>query len=264
MAPSRHRPDTVWVHNDSGHQPWLYAIDRQGRVLGQAAVHEVRNRDWEDLASFVWKGRSYLVIGDLGDNLARHREVRLHIVPEPRLQANRVVEKQVRPIGTITFTYPDGPRDAEALAADPAGHRFLVLSKREGRPQIYSVPMGLEPKRSPLVAQPVAVWETPSLTVRLFSRAPVAAPLIASMPTAMDLAPDGRSLLVLDYSRVWWVRFVPASLSPLEPIALLAHGLDQAEAACFSSDGREIWVTTEGQPTLLKIYALPGSRPPGP
>lgn len=262
MASSRLRPNTVWVHNDGGHAPRLYAIDQEGRVLGHAEVQNVRNRDWEDLASFVWRGRSYLAIGELGDNRSHHQEVRIHLVPEPRFKADRIADARVRPVSTIRFTYPDGPRDAEGLAADPARERFIVLSKRDSSPQFYTVPWGLSREQGLVVAQPMGSWQTPSLMGRLFSRAPNSAPFMAQMPTALDLTPDGRGWMVLDYTRVWWMPSSQSAQRPLKPIRLPAHGLDQAEAACFSDDGREIWVTTEGRPAVLKIYAPPPAPRP--
>ncbi|MFQ3670670.1 MAG: hypothetical protein SNJ84_04355 [Verrucomicrobiia bacterium] len=258
MAASRLRADTVWVVNDSGHGPRVYAIDRQGRSLGSAEVGEASNRDWEDLASFVWRGRSYLAIADIGDNRGRRSRVSIYIVPEPRFKGGRVAEGRVVPVRTVVFTYPDGPRDAEGLGVDVQRERFVVLSKRERVPTFYEVPLGLGRERGPFVARPVGRWRSPSVVGRLFIRSPESAPLVAQMPTGLDLAPDGRSLVVLDYLRVWWFRGVGRELPGEQVEALPLHGLDQAEAVCFSADGREVWVTTEGHPAPLLIYRLPG------
>ncbi len=145
------------------------------------------------------------------------------------------------------------------MAIDLPRQRFIVLSKRESVPEFYAVPLGLGRDRGPFLARPIASWQAPSVIGRLFARAPNAAPMIAQMPTALDLTPDARSFLILDYTRGWWLPSVPPELRPLHPIPLPAHGLDQAEAACFSNDGREIWITSEGRPAPLKIYSLPAA-----
>lgn len=257
MAPSRLRPDTVWMINDGGHGPRLHAVDRQGGYLGHTDVRQLRNRDWEDLASFVWRGRSYLAIADIGDNRARRPDVQIHLVPEPRFRDGQVAETRVAPFRTISFTYPSGPRDAEGLAVDLPRQRFLILSKRESVPEFYEVPLGLGTERGPFVAKPIAPWRSPSIIGRLFARSPDSAPFISQMPTALDLTPDGHQLLILDYTRAWWIPQVAPNLRALQPVPLPRHGLEQAEAACFSADGKEIWITTEGRPTPWLIYALP-------
>jgi len=95
-----------------------------------------RNRDWEDLAAFTWRDRNWIVIGDIGDNAARRRAVRLHLLPEPGPE-----DTTARPVASLTLMYPDGPRDAEGLAVDATTGTLYVLSKRDRPNRLYQLPL---------------------------------------------------------------------------------------------------------------------------
>src|SRR3954454_20418778 len=70
LAASRLTPGAYWTHNDSGDGPFIYAFDTRGDSLGIFRVVGAQARDWEDMASGPGseRGKSYLYIGDIGDN----------------------------------------------------------------------------------------------------------------------------------------------------------------------------------------------------
>src|SRR3546814_7104331 len=49
-------PQRLWVHNDSGNPSRLFAIDLQGQVQQRVEIDGAEARDWEDIASFRWRG----------------------------------------------------------------------------------------------------------------------------------------------------------------------------------------------------------------
>src|SRR2546427_568330 len=51
LVPSHTVKGAWWVHNDSGDQARLYAINSRGQLLAKFTVSEAKNVDWEDLAS---------------------------------------------------------------------------------------------------------------------------------------------------------------------------------------------------------------------
>ena len=70
LVASRTNSGAYWTHNDSGGGPFIYALDTNGETLGTFRVNGATNRDWEDIAAGPGPqhGRSYLYIGDIGDN----------------------------------------------------------------------------------------------------------------------------------------------------------------------------------------------------
>ncbi|HEV3049632.1 MAG TPA: hypothetical protein VGX50_04950, partial [Longimicrobium sp.] len=57
-----------WTHGDSGADPVLFAVDAEGRLVGQVAVSGARNRDWEDMAIGPCPGGDCVYVADIGNN----------------------------------------------------------------------------------------------------------------------------------------------------------------------------------------------------
>src|SRR5689334_11374701 len=87
LIASRTSPGAYWTHNDSGDGPFIYALDAHGNSLGTFRVNGATNRDWEDISAGPGpqRGRSYLYIGDIGDNNQKRSEIVVYRVPEPQL-----------------------------------------------------------------------------------------------------------------------------------------------------------------------------------
>lgn len=235
LAASPRNPPLVWSHNDSGNAPQLFLLAPDGSAHGSVSVTGARNRDWEDMDAFTFRGRSWLLLADTGDNRARHDSSSIHVFPEPDGRAT------VAPSWTIRFRYPDGPRDCEAVAADPRARTVLLISKRTKPPMAYELP--LEPTSQKILTAralgPVRLpradfWEGP----------------FADQPTGLAISPDGRLAAVLTYARVFLFRKEPdetwATAFSRKPDRLARHGLRQAEGITFSRDGSEITVISEG------------------
>lgn len=195
LAASRREPALYWAHNDSGHPAELYGLDSQGRLRRQVAVTAAASIDWEDLASFELDGQAWLAIADTGDNFQWRGQVAIHVLPEPAPE-----QTATAPAREIRFRYEDGPRDCEALAADPAGRRFLLVDKGRHPAGLYAIPMDAPAGRT-AVAQRLAdlpsLWPDP-----LPPAAPIGASRYRGAVTAMDLSADGRRLLLLTYTHL--------------------------------------------------------------
>src|SRR6185295_5400530 len=126
LAASRSTPGAYWTHNDSGDGPFIYAFDTRGDSLGIFRVTGAQARDWEDMAAGPGPlaNKSYLYLGDIGDNNEARDEVVVYRVAEPALNATTRKLTKVRPGSTepaeaIRLKYPDGKHDAEALLVHP-------------------------------------------------------------------------------------------------------------------------------------------------
>ena len=127
VAPSHRNPDVIWLINDNGNDAVLFAARRDGTNLASFPVDGATNVDWEDLASFELDGEAWLLIADIGDNDSVHEDRVLYAVPEPDLTMDLPYAKVA---WSIRYVYPNGPRDAEAMAVDVHNETILVLSKR--------------------------------------------------------------------------------------------------------------------------------------
>lgn len=150
-------PHAVWVIEDGGAGPNLYLVNvRNGNVLSRLQLTTGwANRDWEDLAHWTdSNGQRWLGIAEIGDNDAVHPEYHVYALPEPvavDTSGAPAVTYQPAQTKVWTYIYPDGPRDAESLFADPTDGRLYVVSKRDFRNRVYVLPS--EPNQSRDTAQ---------------------------------------------------------------------------------------------------------------
>ncbi|MEM9881603.1 MAG: hypothetical protein AAF800_01645 [Planctomycetota bacterium] len=242
VAASRVAEGQFWTHNDSGGEARLFRFDRGGETTAVVRLDAPRPRDYEDLASFVWNGRPWLLVADVGDNQAVHDFVTLWMLPEPDgTRRSEAVRVDVR--------YADGPRDCEAVAVDPVRGQVLLISKVDPRKVLRGG------------GEPVAAaygFDLRDALRRLRDgggdAGPLVVPRLAVLPLAIatgaDVSPDGRRCVVLTYGDAWvftrgeeqtWAEAfaVPPTRVPLGPRG-------QSEAVAFAADGRTLVVTTEG------------------
>ena len=134
----------IWTHNDSGDSNRIFAMDTQGKHLGEYFLNDSQNRDWEDIAIGPGpeEGLHYLYVGDIGDNFSENDIKHIYRVIEPQLNSSSNFNSiQLDGIESISFQYEDGNRDAETLIIDPLTKDIIIISKREETAvHIYSLP----------------------------------------------------------------------------------------------------------------------------
>lgn len=265
MEASRVDDDLLWAVNDGGHGPFLYAIGKDGRDRGRVRITGAENRDWEGLDIFLWHGRAMILIADFGDNKQRHDTHTLYVVPEPKLPGKRTETGQTVDVAwRIVYAYPDRHHDSEGVAVDTDARRVYVLTKRDDPPILFSLPLQPLHENETAVARSMATLPhipKPSADDMLHPYGHV-----RSQPTALDLSPDGQKMVVLTYKHAYlfsrlpgadWRSTVaarhPPALIPL-PLPQDCPDLRQREAICYATDGRSIWLTSEGQqPGLFQL-----------
>ncbi|HEY1110963.1 MAG TPA: hypothetical protein VGE76_20075 [Opitutaceae bacterium] len=258
LAISRRNADMLWTHDDSGGDAMVYAIGTDGKARGRLQIGGVKNEDWEDIASAEIDGKPWLLIGDIGDNDAKRRSIAVHFVPEPAAaEMVGVVQIAERPAATFTLAYEDGARDAESLAIDTVERALYILTKREDTVRLY---------RAELPAGPL---KSATLKLRFVGLVPGIPQLSEEQslfkgklgkhrrrPCAMDFAADGSAAVVLTYGDTLVFprkRGEPwAEALARQPVVLAPHGLPQAEGACFTRDGKAIYVASEIMSNLLR------------
>lgn len=250
-------PGRLWVHNDSGNPPLLFAIDTAGRVQQQVRLDGVADVDWEDIASFRWHGQPYLAIADTGDNFAWRESVEVLLLPEPAADA-----AAAKPARTLHVRYPDGPRDVEALAVDAAAGDILLLEKRRPPARLYRLRLDGPDTQ---LAEPIATlpdwWPEPATPVET-----IGAWHYRGAVSAMDLSNDGLQLAMLTSThRMIFTRNPDETWASalqrkprIERIVRPAAVRDTIfEALCWADDGG-LWLSGERLPAPL-IHVVPSA-----
>lgn len=233
LAASRQNPGIFWTINDDS-DPILYAFDRTGSLRGRVEVKNAKALDWEGLAVGPGPapGKSYLYVGDIGDNLSRRKFITVYRVEEPGLDA-----KTTEAADALRVTYPDGPHDAEALLVHPSSGDLYIVSKTQGKTGVYKATGPLKPSRLRHVAD-VNLPDASFLT------------MLTGRVTGGDISPDGRRVVLCDYVRGFQAS-VPAGksfdavwTSGWRPIDLGKRA--QGEAVAYRHDGQAVLASSEG------------------
>ncbi|PZX55544.1 hypothetical protein [Algoriphagus chordae] len=240
IACSRVLPGVMYVHNDSGGEAAVYLLDSMANKLGKIEFLGTRNRDWEDIAIGPGDdGKTYIYVGDIGDNNAAYEEIVIYRIPEPDgiYPSSRTLPQKT------TLKYPGGARDAESLMVDPISGDIFIVSKRDSLNTLYRLPADKfgegESELEELIKLP-------------FSSA-----------TAADISADGRQILVKNYLAIYyWKRKSGESVAQAmgrEPILIPYTVEPQGEAIGFRPDGKVFYTLSEKRfnldPVLYKYSA---------
>lgn len=251
MMASFSREGDFFLHNDEG-EPVLYAIDEAGDHLGSVEIVPARNRDWEDITSVPVEDGRWIVAGDIGDNKAKRKSIKLYFAEEPKTGKHDRYSGRTDLKHALRLTYPDGPRDCEAMAYDPIGKQILFLTKRDKPARIYAI--DLQTALTEAVAElkflgNIAKLRPPTSTDRFHWGARTD---YISQPTGFDISPDGSEAAIITYRSLYRFRRETDEswLSALQrkPAEVVGPPAPQNEAISYTVDGKAIYVTTEKQP----------------
>lgn len=193
MVKSRLWPGVFWVHNDSGDQPRIFPITRNGTIIQPQWMNNYQgiqipdavNVDWEDIAT---DNDGHLIIADLGNNANTRRDLCIYVVNEP-FPSETVITSVFRRIDVYypdQTSFPPEERNFDSEAIFWANGRIYVLTKH--RSDTHTKLYRLD-STEPHVKNPLSL---------------LSAFRINSMVTSADATIDGRALAVLTYEAVWY------------------------------------------------------------
>ena len=111
----------LWMHNDSGDSPKLYAVSSRGEKRAEILITDAFSRDWEEMAPFTDQGKQYFMIGDIGDNKERKDRVHFYVIERPSSSTNQPL------LYEFTADYGEvGSMDAEAFFIDPISQQIIL------------------------------------------------------------------------------------------------------------------------------------------
>lgn len=218
--------DLVWIINDSGNKDHLYGLTIDGKIQKDINIKGASNRDWEDLAADE-EGNIY--IADIGNNNYNRDELQIYKVPNP----TNFMEDDLR-AEEIEFTYAnqkkEQPFNAEALLYYK--ERLYIFTKNgrklpKNETRLFSVPATPGKHKAELVGIIPTCDDTDICRI-----------------TAADISPDGRTIALLGYQKIWIApNFLEKdSIPPLKSIDL--EHRTQKEGLCFA-DNQTLYISDE-------------------
>jgi hypothetical protein len=249
IVEGRRNPGVLWLHNDSGATPRLFAqrIAPAGTVMFD--LEGATSVDWEDIAIGPGpeRGAPYLYVGDIGDNGESRRNITVYRVREPLVGAASPTPTMLTGVERFDLVYPDRARNAETLLVDPrSGDVFIVVKAGSGESPVYraTAPLTAGTTRLTLVA-----------TLR-FGAGPLAG---SALTTGGDISPAGDEVAIRSYDGAFlWRRAAGASVAEAlagSPCRIPVRREGQGEALGFAADGSGYYTVSEGSFEAISFYA---------
>lgn len=243
LATSSVNPKMLWAHNDSGNDPEIYLLNEQLEVKLTVRLDGVENRDWEDIAVGPGPedGKSYVYVGEIGDNDGRYENKYIYRFEEPQWNGEHDHLIILSDFDKITFQLEDAMKDTETLLIDPSSKDLYIVSKRE---------------------EPVYVYELkfPQSTEGVLTASKLASISFATI-VGGDISPDGKEVLLKNYTQVfYWSNKSAESLVDIlktEPRQIPYEKEPQGESIVWARDNRGFYTISEvvkDQKSYLYFY----------
>jgi hypothetical protein len=236
IADSKANTGYLWVEQDSGNPNDIILLSYSGAVIKKINIRSAVNRDWEDLAiaNGPTAGINYLYIADIGDNNKVYSQYSIYRLPEPLATIDTVsVYDQ------ISFNYPDGPHDAEAILVDNVSKDIYIITKQDAVSHIYKL---IYPQNTTAINTAVYVG---------------ALSFTGVVSAASSVAGD--ELLLKTYTSVYyWKKDSNESIQHAlskAPIMLDYQPEPQGEAVCFKNDHTGFYTLSE-RPSFISAVSL--------
>ena len=268
IAVSSRFPGRLYHVNDSGGGPYFYMSDLNGgktravRIEGFDAVMS----DFEDASiGGCYSEKSCFFVADIGDNAKRRRFVRIIVVEEVENYSSSAV-----PLKILRLAFPDRPHNAEGMAVHPNGDIY-IFTKEEDVDNRESFP-------AELYKIGKKKWENAGDEVlKLEHAGELDLPRLSgsdssfgSVITSFDIAPDGKTFLLLTYEDAYEFD-IDLSLSGLKSSDQLVRDKDykvielkslpQQESISYIEEGRGFIYDSEYHVfdvPIMKVECLEG------
>lgn len=252
IAASAVNPGIFYVHNDSGDTSRFFAVDEAGDLkqtyyFKGETINRFGVNDCEDIAVGPGPaiGKSYVYLGDIGDNGGTRPYITVYRFAEPKTNSSAPVTNIAG--SCVHLRYPDGARDAETLMIDPIEQLIYIVSKREKSVNIYTAPLMFKNDDT------VTLSKRGSITFNEFPP--------FRWITSGDISADGSQILLKSYAKVFYWKRQPGEpvwqAMQNKPRELEYEQEKQGEAIGFERDGKSYLTTSEGVFAPVYRYTLP-------
>ncbi len=223
----------LWVHNDSGDDPRIFGITETGELLVTLNFSGTERGDFEDIAM-----GELMYVGDVGDNRLVRESVFVFGVTEPDIVFDETPYVQDVVVESYELTYPNEPKNVEAMWVDPTNDDIYLLTK------VVNMPAEVYLKAAPHLDGSTTELE---LVASLdFSIAP-----LIGVATGADMSRNGTMIVVRAYIGSWvWLREPGESVAEAleKPPCKVEVPIErQSESIGFHSDGSGLFSISEGE-----------------
>lgn len=262
---SRKYPNRLYHINDSGGGQFFYISDLKGDNTQKIGIDGkgIKKSDFEDIGVGKCFDKSCLFIGDIGDNKARKYSVEIIVIEELEQYGNTV-----EPLRRIKLKYPDGPHNAEGLSVHPNGDIYIVTKEENLRDfeaypaKVYKLPAE---KWQGSTGKTITLDRVGGIDLQILDPPATAYGQVVS---AFDIAPDGKSFLLLTYENAFEFN-IDLSEQKIKPTDKLKKGQDynivelkslpQQESIAYMPSGNAFLYDTEHhwfQVPIMKVNCL--------
>lgn len=240
--------DVLWTHNDAGGEPIIFAMGLTGKHLGAWKLPDVNSVDWESIATFRdASGKCLLLIGDIGDNDEKRRDLAIYRIPEPVVSEETSRSSAASPLTAaapevLRFTYAGGPANAETLLVHPtSGFIYIVTKVKKGPAAVHK----LEPRFG---------GETAHTTANVADISVPAKP--EGLITGGSFSPDGKRVMLCDVKNGYELVLPDGAADPDAIWTQRATVVDlgerkQGEGVSYGRDGRSVYASSERKNTPI-------------
>ena len=242
IALSRQHPATIWVHNDSGGGPFVYAMNTAGDDVATFEL-DAPAFDWEDMA--IGPGPDpaidYLYLGDIGDNLHFRPAATVFRIPEPDPTSGGGL---VAAVERFDLVYPTPGPDSEALLVDPLTGDILLVTKGAAgeAAEIYRGAAGELEDGATVALELVGTFQVDP----------------GAYVTAGDIDPTGAAIAFRGYNEVWlWPRIDIGFTESFAatPCRAPSTAEVQGEAIAFAPGAYSYYTVSEGDSPDINFVA---------
>jgi len=249
----------IYIHNDSGSDASFFVTDTRVRVNNKVKIYGYYAVDFEDMDVGPCGKEDCLFIGDIGDN--GHRRDFLNIIV---IKEKYRFPKILRPFKNIKVRYADGKsHNAESLSIHPGTGDLYILTKSGSElPKLFTLPHSTWIKADTKKIYPLTLVGDIDLS-KIFKNAP-------KKITSMDISPNGKKFIVLNYNNAFEFNLDLASVNSLSTHYLLENTIHkkvdlkrliQQEAITYTPSGDLLYTTERvgflAKPHLYKVFCHP-------
>ena len=238
----------LWIHNDSGDANRIYAVDANGKGTREFYLEGANNRDWEAIGMATFPEGSFIYVGEVGDNNAAYSDCAIYRVPEPEITASTPQIRTLKNVQKISYKYPDGARDAEAILIDQSTKDIYIVSKRESTKRLYRLPY---PQSYTQTTTAEFVQELTTFSTGAGQQLYL---------TDGNVSVDNQEIIIKSYFQIFhWRRATNETISNAlkRNPTILPYSLEpQGEGVCFAQDGSGYYTISEESTskTPVKLY----------
>ncbi len=234
IATSRSYPGMFYVEDDKAGNSDIYLVDSTGEERAIFNVVGAAHRDWTDMG--IGPGpeakTNYIFIADIGGSKNDSSACNIYRVPEPTIPLGPgLLQTSTTPADKISYTYPDGPRDAETILIDPQSKDIYIVDKNLAS-NVYYLPY---PQST----------DTVIVAKKIIEKMPVPdGPLRSG-----GIATNRSEILMKSYTSIYLWHIAPGEsiLDALlgTPVTIPITPEVRGEAMCYTPDDKEFWTTSK-------------------